>query len=177
MSFSFLQLDLGKRLQYMVCIQRRSVAPLRTVSYGRNVVLSGGSGLKLVSCPGLWRHCPCLLSCGVASPCVLNYSVAPPYLLKGAEQTGDKAVWGGHPDKRILQVPLVEISSKIPQMLLLFTPYLSSEVLCLEVVTSCRSSCWWYKITWQHLWENGYMGKRLFWDFCLIWRTTKSWEV
>lgn len=151
----------------MVCIQRRSVAPLRTVSYGRNVALSGRAGLKLMCCPGLWRGCPWALS----------YDVAPPCLLKGAEQPGDKAGWDRCLVRCIPLVPLSGTSPKIPQMLLLFTYCLFSQLLCLEVVTSCRSSCWWYEITWQQLWENSYMGKRLFWDFCLIWRTTKSWEV
>lgn len=149
---SWFGLNLGKQLQYMVCIQRRSVAPLRTASWGRNLVLSGGAGLKLI-CPGYqgggtWARC-----CGVA----------PLMASDGIEQ-------------HVVGVPWDEFCSNPPLRYLLkhlkcFQLSLnvcSQELLCLEVVTSSRNSHWWCKITWQHLWENNYIGKRLFWDFFFV---------
>lgn len=131
--------------------------------WGRNLVLSGGAGLKLI-CPGYqgggtWARC-----CGVA----------PLMASDGIEQ-------------HVVGVPWDEFCSNPPLRYLLkhlkcFQLSLnvcSQELLCLEVVTSSRNSHWWCKITWQHLWENNYIGKRLFWDFffCRIWRITKSGEV
>lgn len=101
----------GKQLQYLVWIQRRNVAPLRTVSYDRNVVLTGGAGLKLMPSPvSRW-----------GGPRSLSYGVAPWWYLKGTEQMGGKAACGGHLVKSIPHALLSGISSKIPPMLLIFT--------------------------------------------------------